>query len=276
MDSNNWQGQAQKFQDLLNSIYSTREAALIFDILDEFIQSKTEKLDTVFWNKLEQDIQHHRPIQYIVGKAYFSDFELLVTEGVLIPRPETDELVFWIQKMTKSLAQNLNIWDIGTGSACIALALKKHLPQAGVWASDISVVALKIAQQNAQNLNLDIQLFKNDILQENEKLDLPLMDIMVSNPPYILFEEIDTIAKHVKDFEPHTALFVSNQDPLQFYKAIERKAQQYLKPNGLLFFELHSIYAQETRDYFESKNWETELNSDMQDKERMLLCKRIF
>ncbi len=276
MDNINWQEQAPKFQNLLKSIYSEREATLIFDILETFIQSKIEKLDAAFWKKLEQDIRNHRPIQYIVGRAYFSDFELFVAEGVLIPRPETDELVFWIQNMANQLAQKLNIWDIGTGSACIALALKKHLPQASVWASDISEAALKIAKQNAQNLCLDIQLFKNDILQEVECLDLPLMDIIVSNPPYILPEEINSIANHVKDFEPHTALFVSNHDPLQFYKAIEKKAKVHLKSNGLLFFELHSKYAQEIIAYFESMEWNTVIKKDMQGKERMLLCKRIF
>jgi release factor glutamine methyltransferase len=203
------------------------------------------------------------------------DMKLFVDENVLVPRPETEELVDWVIKYCQSQGlTNLSILDIGTGSGCIALALKKHLPKSKVTAIDISMGALHIAQKNAINLGLEIDWVQGNILNEEEWGSLPEFDIIVSNPPYITLPEKESILPNVLRYEPHQALFVTDEDPQQFYKAIETFAQQKLQEEGIVFMELHRDFARDTQTYYDHKNWQTTLRKDMQGNDRMLVAKK--
>lgn len=219
------------------------------------------------------ELLQHRPVQYVLGECYFWDLKLFVDESVLIPRPETEELVDWALKFCK--ANHITtpaITDIGTGSACIPLSLKKHLPKAQVSAVDISEKALEVARRNARDTGLDVTFFLKDILDKNTWDTLPACDIIISNPPYITLPEKESILPNVLQYEPHEALFVTNEDPQQFYKAIEAFARLKLNKGGAVFLELHRDFARETADYYRSKNWKTELRKDMQGNDRMLLA----
>jgi len=178
-----------------------------------------------------------RPIQYITGKAWFMGESYTVSDHVLIPRPETEELVDWIIEYAEIKGKALRILDIGTGSGCIAIALKKALPEATVVAIDISTNALKIAQANADTLKADIEFIPLDIL--NTAFLPGQYDVIVSNPPYIPMHEMSSMELQVTEHEPNIALFVPDEDPLVFYKAIARLAKLHLTSNGQLFFEIH-------------------------------------
>lgn len=278
MEEYKWKEARARFKNAFMAIYSDSEAVMMTDLLMEYLQQRDLLYDKQKLMEIELDIMQHRPIQYITGKSYFGGLDFYVTEGVLIPRPETDELVHWINQEIKlnQFDEDLQVWDIGTGSACIALAIKNAHPQANIRASDISIQALRIAQQNARRLNMDIHFFLHDVLSSEPFEESLMMDIIVSNPPYILPEEKTDMEPNVIDFEPKEALFVTDNDPLQFYKAIERQAQGYLKKQGSLFLELHEDYAQQVNAYLRNQGWQTELRKDMQGKDRMLKCIRIF
>lgn len=252
--------------------HSHAEAQIMYEMLLQHFATLPQPLVPAYLEQIEKDISNNRPIQYIISQVYFSDFELYVAEGVLIPRPETDELVHWVNQEINTMVAAHNVWDIGTGSGCIALGIKNAHSNMEVYASDISDVALQIAQINAAQLQLPIRFFKDDILQIIDRDSLPLMDVIVSNPPYIMPSESATIAAHVKEHEPAAALFVTNEDPLQFYKAIAAVAGVQLKKNGRLYLELHSRHAIATQQYMEAEGWSTLLRKDMQGKERMLRC----
>ena len=185
-----------------------------------------------FVDKLKNNV----PIQYILGKTFFYNCEFFVTPAVLIPRPETEELVDWIISDWKQ-AQKANILDIGTGSGCIAISLKKALKHAQVSAFDISDEALQIAQKNAESNNLIVDFKQVDIL--NTSVQATKWDCIVSNPPYIPINEITEIRSNVRDHEPHLALFVPKHDPLLFYREIASFAKQHLNNGGCLYFEIH-------------------------------------
>ncbi|KAA5536412.1 peptide chain release factor N(5)-glutamine methyltransferase [Taibaiella lutea] len=219
------------------------------------------------------ELLQHRPVQYVLGECYFMDMKLFVDENVLVPRPETEELVDWIIKYCQS--QNITepaILDIGTGSGCIALALKKHIPESKVTAIDIAEGALNIAKKNANDTGLEIDWRQNDILDKATWGLLPEFDVIVSNPPYITLQEKETILPNVLQYEPHQALFVTNNDAQQFYKAIEGFAQEKMHQSGVLFMELHRDFAKETQSFYNSRNWHTTLRKDMQENDRMLMA----
>jgi len=209
-----------------------------------------------------------KPIQYITGKAWFMGNELLVNENVLIPRPETEELVDWVIEYATIKNKALQILDIGTGSGCIAIAVKLALLNCMITGLDISETALQVAKQNATSLNADISWLQEDILDTTY---LPNhYDIIVSNPPYIPFKENVNMQVQVKNFEPNIALFVSNEDPLIFYRVIARLGKQYLSPHGQLFFELHYDQGKALLTLFDEMGYHAELRQDMFGKDRML------
>jgi len=179
------------------------------------------------------------PLQYVLGRTWFMGMELYVAPGVLIPRPETEELVDLIQRSGRAFSR---IVDVGTGSGCIALALKKLIPQAVVSGVDVSEEALVIAQRNSAALGLDVQWSAFDALDGAVRLPNGL-DLVVSNPPYVPRSEEASLEPHVRDHEPHLALFVDDLDPLLFYRAIAEKAWNALIPGGTLWFEGHYLYA---------------------------------
>lgn len=281
---------AQQLQLSLTAIYGPEESKNIADLVMENLTGMSRSERICYPEKLLsalQEIQYldfwkqllaHRPLQYVLGETEFYGLPLIIDESVLIPRPETEELVDeclqWLAKNIQT-SEPLNILDIGTGSGCIALALKNNLPEATVFAADVSVDALKTAEKNAALNRLDIRLLQWNILTEAIPAALPRkIDILVSNPPYITVAEKPSIAAHVLDFEPHQALFVSNQDPLQFYKSIEQLALDILSPSGALFFELHERFAAETYQYFADRGWQAILKKDFQGKDRMLMVRR--
>lgn len=205
-------------------------------------------------------------LQYITSKAHFFDLELFVAPGVLIPRPETEELVVLAESL---LPKNARLIDLGTGSGCIALALKHRNPGMEVLAADVSSEALSIAQKNKKQLSLDLELFQFDMLSE-EKLP-GKFNAIVSNPPYIPEHEKSDMAVHVIKQEPDLALFVPNEDPLLFYKALSRLARQYLLPNGVLVVEIHEDFAQEVKGTFLDIGLsEVKIHKDLQGKDRMV------
>ena len=209
-----------------------------------------------------------KPIQYILGKAWFMGQNFIVNENVLIPRPETEELVEWIISYANIKNKKLSILDIGTGSGFISIALKMTLPHCEVSALDIIKEALKLAQLNANNLNVSILWMEQNIL---DTLALEnTYDIIVSNPPYIPIREKESMQKQVVNFEPSLALFVPDEDPLIFYRTIAKIAKQSLSKNGQLFFEIHYDQGNALLTLLNELNFHAELRQDSFGKDRMI------
>jgi release factor glutamine methyltransferase len=227
----------------------------------------TKKQQTLLENYAQQ-LLAGKPIQYILGKAWFMGNELMVNENVLIPRPETEELVEWIISYASIMNKPLSILDIGTGSGCIPIALKLALPNCTLTGLDISKDALGVAQMNAKNLNATIEWMEEDILN-TAALDTSY-DIMVSNPPYIPLREKKDMQEQVLNFEPSIALFVSNEDPLIYYKAIAKIGKQNLSKNGQLFFEIHYDQGKAILALLDELNYHAELRQDSFGKNRMI------
>ena len=270
----------QQFKTELAGQYENIELSSLLSILFEHITGWNQINQVV--NKDENLTQSHidalqnalkalkegRPIQYITGKAWFMGNNLLVNENVLIPRPETEELVDWITEYATIIDKPLQIMDIGTGSGCIAISLKLALPNCMVAGLDISKEALVVAKENAKQLNAEISWMQENILDTTY---LPnKFDIIVSNPPYIPFKENVNMQVQVKNFEPSIALFVTNEDPLIFYRTIARLGKQYLNPNGQLFFEMHYDQGKALLALFDEMGYHAELRQDMFGKDRML------
>jgi len=209
-----------------------------------------------------------RPIQYITGKAWFMGAAYTVNEQVLIPRPETEELVDWVIEYAEIKGKALRILDIGTGSGCIAIALKKALPEATVVAIDISTNAIKIAEGNAATLKTKIEFIALDIL--NTAFLPGQYDVIISNPPYIPMQEMKNMELQVIDHEPNIALFVPDEDPLVFYKAIARLAKLHLSSNGQLFFEIHYDQGDAMIQLLDEMHFHAELRPDLFEKDRMI------
>ncbi|MDE6552450.1 MAG: peptide chain release factor N(5)-glutamine methyltransferase [Muribaculaceae bacterium] len=208
------------------------------------------------------------PIQYITGQARFYGMDFNVGSGVLIPRPETEELVDWIVDDAKG-KEDLSVLDIGTGSGCIAISLARALAFLNVTALDFSQDALKYAEANAKDLKAKISFLKADMYDWLPKPGS--LDIVVSNPPYIHPDEAADMEVRVKDFEPHEALFVTADQPILPYKRIEEIARRGLKPGGSVYLELNPRYSEEVKNYYESNIWESvELRVDSYGKKRFL------
>lgn len=208
------------------------------------------------------------PVQYITGKAFFMDLELTVGPGVLIPRPETEELVLWALELLEN-RQKPVILDAGTGSGCIALALASAIPSAEVHALEISNEALSIARLNSGMHRLEIAWHQGDMCHPP---DLPNdLDLLISNPPYIPKAELDSLDKHVREFEPHQALFAPDDNPLKFYKCLSEMGLEQLKPEAFLLVETHYQYAQEVAGIFEAAGYrDIQVKNDIFGKERMV------
>lgn len=289
-------GAAQWLKTELTLLYNESEAAHISSMVLEKLTGmphttikmhKDEQLDAGQLQQLSdihQRLTQHEPIQYILNEAWFYDFPLYVDASVLIPRPETAELADWIisdvrssgkQVMVKKATDadrtdNLKILDVGTGSGCIALALKKKLPLAEVWGCDTSEAALNVARRNASELDIRVDFVGLDFLNEALRKQLPTVDIIVSNPPYIPAAEKETIAPNVLLHEPHTALFVPDEDPLIFYRAIAQFGQQRLYPGGAIYLETHETLCKEVIQLMVREGYKATSKKDMQGKDRMV------
>ena len=228
-----------------------------------FNQAQVDQIE-----KYTEQLISGKPIQYILGKAWFMGQNFTVNENVLIPRPETEELVEWIISYANIKNKTLSILDIGTGSGCISITLKMALPHCEVSALDISKEALKVAQLNANNLNVSVQWMEQNIL---DTLALEkAYDIIVSNPPYIPIREKESMQKQVVNFEPSLALFVPDEDPHIFYRTIAKMAKQSLSKNGQLFFEIHYDQGNAVLTLLNELNFHAQLRQDGFGKDRMI------
>lgn len=215
------------------------------------------------------DIQRWRPVQYIIGRAEFADMALHVREGVLIPRPETEELVEWI---ASEAPQGANILDVCTGSGCIAIALRRSIESSKVLGLDLSAEALAIAQENGAIYAPDVRFIEGDALDDfDNSLACKHFDIVVSNPPYIPSTDRALMRKNVTDYEPDMALFVEDSDPLIFYRAIARTSRKILNPRGRIYFEIYESLVSEMMEMMERNGYtEIAIKEDFRGKPRML------
>jgi len=215
----------------------------------------------------------HVPLQYVIGKAWFMDMEFDVNESVLIPRPETEELVSLILKSVPVIdsLRNFEIIDIGTGSGCIAISLKKHLPHSSVSAVDISKEAIAVAEGNALKNEAEVNFMNVDILDSLQWHVLPECNLIVSNPPYITLSEKLLMRPNVLNYEPHTALFVPDGDPLLFYRSIMMLAKAKLIPGGTLWLEINEAFGPDVVSLFENEMFKEQiLLKDMFGKHRFV------
>jgi len=281
-------GQAYNdFLDQIEQLYERGEALTIADWVFEKgtglnrLQRHTHKhaeLSGSAEKKISgylRELLQHRPVQYVLGEVWFYKSKFFVNENVLIPRPETEELVGWaVENVRHTLFDQrlapLQILDIGTGSACIAVSLKKELPDSQVTAIDVSESALSVAKKNAKVLQTPIDFLKIDFLDRSLWNALGMYDVIVSNPPYIPESEKEKLAKNVAAFEPGIALFVRNNDPLIFYERIAEFGQSHLKANGKIFVEIHEEYSNEVSGVFKANNFKTEIKEDIYGKKRMM------
>lgn len=251
------------FYAAVESVMGFSRAHAVLNAEKEITEAKQEKLEH-FLNRLLQ----HEPVQYITGKAFFFGYEFKVSPATLIPRPETEELTAWIlEEMRVHPEKKWQVLDIGTGSGCIPITLKKEFPMAEVTGIDFSYEALEIARENARALNADVKFVQQDILKTQS---LEKYDIIVSNPPYVRNQEKQEMNQNVLDHEPHTALFVDDGDPLVFYRKISVLASKSLATDGLLFFEINQYLGPEMETLVSGYFGEVELRKDFMQNDRML------
>ncbi|WP_405327960.1 peptide chain release factor N(5)-glutamine methyltransferase [Leeuwenhoekiella sp. LLG6367-2.1] len=276
----------EQFYNKLESRFPQSEIATFFKILiDSYLSIKP--IDLVLNPDLELSVEQlklmktaeerlhtNEPIQYIIGETEFYGYPFEVTDAVLIPRPETEELVEWITKdLQEQVFTNLSLLDIGTGSGCIAISLAKNLPNAKISAIDISEKAIELAQRNAKKNAVSVNFLERDIL--NTSVLPHKYTVIVSNPPYIRNLEKAEILSNVLDHEPELALFVDDSDPLIFYRKIGELAYSFLEEEGILYFEINQYLGEETINLIKNIGFTTvELRDDFAGKPRMIKAKR--
>ncbi|ALI98844.1 peptide chain release factor N(5)-glutamine methyltransferase [Rufibacter tibetensis] len=239
-----------------------------FDLLQRRKEEVPKDLQ-VQVQKYQGRLLQHEPLQYVLGEAFFYGRDFHVTPAVLIPRPETEELVQRVIKTYQHHPQ-VKLLDIGTGSGCIPITLAAELPTAQVWGLDVSPEALVVAKMNAQKLEQQVTWLQQDILQELPAVEAGSLDAVISNPPYVLEEEKSLMRQNVLDFEPHLALFVPNEAPLLFYRRIATVAQTLLTPGGKLFFEINERFSQSAVEMLRQLGYqEVKVFEDLRGKERM-------
>ncbi len=265
----------------LRTIYPESEAGNITDWVMEHItgSSKTERMlyknEAITPNEENKVIDYcnrllrQEPVQHILQEAWFYGNTFFVNKNVLIPRPETEELVEWILEDNRSKGE-MQLLDIGTGSGCIPITLKKKLPKTEVTSCDISKEALDVAKKNAASLLANVTFYELDFLNEKQRDTLGNYEIIVSNPPYIPISEKLTMAANVVDHEPALALFVPEEDPLIFYSAIADFGKKHLLNYGAIYMEIHEDLAVKVLTLFEKEQYKTLLKKDMQGKNRMI------
>jgi release factor glutamine methyltransferase len=271
----------------LNQLYPEQEAqAIAHEVMENITQlpkidrlmSKGQLLNSSQqneWDYIRDELLQGKPMQYVLGKSYFMGKEFRVDEHVLIPRPETEELVIWILNDWAQNKEGKSIVDIGTGSGCIPISLKAEWPESQINACDVSLGALAVAQKNASYLGQDINFFEQNILDKSLWHHLPQYDIIVSNPPYIPINEITTMEANVHEHEPHLALFVADTDRFLFYRIIAQLGKTKLKEGGAMYCEIHRDFPEETKAVFESEGYTNiELRKDMHDNWRMIKVMR--
>lgn len=259
----------------LSGVYKGRE---LENVISYYLDAKLSSASSIELSELNEDIaklNNGQPVQYVTNTAFFYGHRFYVDPSVLIPRPETEELVYWITQDLKN--QNLDkpdILDIGTGSGCILLSIAKELPACTAYGMDVSQAALEVMCKNAEQLGIAVQALEVDILQYEKAINQRKFDIIVSNPPYILKTEMGRMDNSVVRFEPDVALYVEKDDPLIFYKRIIEFSKTQLKEGGALYFETSDLYHAALEAIAESKASSYEFKKDMQDNWRLL--KMVF
>jgi len=223
-----------------------------------------------------KDLKNYKPIQYILGRTEFYGFPILVNTNVLIPRPETEELVVWVVNDTGQ-NQEYRVLDIGSGSGCIAIALKHTLPNLNIQAIDFSLRAIEVAEQNAKMNQADVSFHHINLLNKNEWGKLGYYDIIISNPPYVRHAEKSQMKKNVLNYEPGNALFVDDKNPLLFYTSIAEFAKSYLNKNGSLYCEINQYLGDETCKLFENLGFkDIQLKKDIKGNSRFVKAVENF
>ena len=277
----------KEFKKKLGAIYDDRESENLTDLIFEHVTGKkrwerringANKMDRNISFQLEKYLRElltFKPVQYILNEAWFYKRKYYVNENVLIPRPETEELVEWVISDLQNLVNditpnNLKILDIGTGSGCIAISIKKDLEYPDVSAIDVSEQALAVARKNADNLQAKINFLTLDFLDESRWNNLDVFDVIVSNPPYIPEREKGKMAKNVTGFEPQIALFVQDHDSFIFYEKIAEFGQSFLNASGKLYVEIHETFSKEIQEIFTRYNLNSETKKDIYGKDRII------
>ena len=268
----------------LQSVYDLGEATVITDWVFEniasikksdLIKNPLQQVPAAVIKKLKEKQEQlllHQPVQYVLGQTSFYNMQFQVNDKVLIPRPETEELVNFVINSWRFESRQVSFLDIGTGSGCIAIAIKKNLPSSKVMALDVSYDALEIASKNAVANKTNVQLTLFDFLDESRWPELMLFDAIVSNPPYIPNKEKEKLDKNVVDFEPHTALFVPDNNPLLFYEKIARFGRSHLNYNGKVYLETHEDYTKDVAALFAETYQQVLVKKDLFGKERMVIA----
>ncbi|OSZ80251.1 protein-(glutamine-N5) methyltransferase, release factor-specific [Chitinophagaceae bacterium IBVUCB2] len=266
----------------LRTIYNDSQASQITDWVMEKITGslKTERMlykneslnvkEEALVKEYAERLLQHEPVQYILNESWFCGIKFYVDNNVLIPRPETEELVDWIVSEFKKRDSLIKILDIGTGSGCIPISLKRKLPNSEVWSCDISSRAISVAKKNAAAANTDIHFIALDFLDKEQRKTLPSFDLIVSNPPYIPENNKAQMNPNVLNYEPATALFVPDNDALIFYAAIADFGKQHLEKDGAIFLEIHEDLGEAVSDLLQSNGFHTTIKKDMQQKDRMV------
>ncbi len=274
----------------LAELYDPREATKITELAFEYItnmsrvemargryrsMTELEKEKLVI---LTEKLLTHCPIQYAINESWFGGLKIFVDNNVLIPRPETEELVELISK-DKAIAlensKSFKILDIGTGSGCISILLRKKLFRAEITSIDVSESALTVAKKNSDTYRANLLLKKIDILDEKQWETLDVYDVIVSNPPYVMEKEKEAMSKNVLNFEPSIALFVPDKDPLLFYKKIASFGITHLAPNGHIYVEINEALGKETSSMFKAAGYNAEIKKDLQGKDRMIKARKL-
>lgn len=280
-----------KFLQELSPIYDEMETASFFYLIMEHLhqlkridlalnpETEISESDVEKWSAILSALKIEKPIQYLLGKTEFYGLKFKVNENVLIPRPETEELVdLIIDESQKAKVESLKILDIGTGSGCIAISLAKNIPNAEVFAIDISKEALETAKENAKINEVKVNFIQQNILQINDltfDLELSTFDVIVSNPPYVRMLEKEEIKPNVLEYEPHLALFVEDNDALLFYRKIAQLAKENLSEDGKLYFEINQYLGKETVELLDNLGFKNiQLVKDIYDNDRMISCSK--
>ena len=266
----------------LKMIYKEGEAIAITNLVMENLTGfrltdgdyKKEKIfspeQVAHFNTILERLLTHEPVQYVLNEAWFYGFKFYVDRNVLIPRQETEELVEWIIADYKFPIDDLKILDIGTGSGCIPITLKRVLQKTEAWSCDICEEALQVAKKNTVELDTDINLLQLDFLDKQQWQRLPRFDLIVSNPPYVPEKDKKEMKNNVLQYEPATALFVPDNNPLVFYIAIAEFGKTHLNKKGSIYLEIHESLGEAIIKLFRENGYTTTLKKDMQGKDRMI------
>ena len=270
-----------RLRDVASELYGDDEGRQIAELIvlakggitrNELLIEPNNELEINDIDGIIAELRAWRPVQYIIGAASFDDMELEVCEGVLIPRPETEELVEWV---ASEAPHGAKIVDVCTGSGCIAIALSRRVKQSRVWGIDISKAALSIARRNAEKYAPTIELVEGDALADFSQLIDEEVDVVVSNPPYIPNSDRELMRRNVTEHEPHIALFVEDDDPLLFYRSIARTALRMLRSGGKLYFEIYENFATEMVDMLTNEGFvNVVVREDFRAKQRMVCAEK--